>query len=144
MNSNLVSQELEQIAEENNGLLRPADVVKFAEDPKTILHSQFEWDNTKAGTKYRLWQARKVIRLSITVTKEDEQSFNTFVSLKDDRHSEGGYRLTVDVLSNKDRRKQLLAQCRKDIKILQDKYSVLKELSKAFEAMYVAIDKASQ
>jgi hypothetical protein len=49
------------------GKLRPIDVVKAAQDPKSILHDCFEWDDTKAAEQWRLRQAALLIReVSIT------------------------------------------------------------------------------
>ncbi len=63
----LIKQELEALAEANNGILRPEIVVEFARDAKTALHSRFEWDDTEAAKQYRLWQARQIIKVAINV-----------------------------------------------------------------------------
>ncbi len=49
----LIKQELEALAEANNGILRPEIVV--------------EWDDTEAAKQYRLWQARQIIKVAINV-----------------------------------------------------------------------------
>jgi hypothetical protein len=59
--------ELETIRRNAGGVLRPEDVVSFAADPDTELHSRFEWDDTEAAQQYRLWQARQLIRVTVTV-----------------------------------------------------------------------------
>jgi hypothetical protein len=56
--------------ERDNGRLAPADVVEAARDPESPLHSHFNWDDSDAAEKYRLMQARTLIRtvkLEITV-----------------------------------------------------------------------------
>lgn len=45
-----------------NGRLTPEMVVGKARDPNHPLHAHFEWDDVKAGDKYRLDQARNLIR----------------------------------------------------------------------------------
>jgi len=48
---------------EEYGSLTPHNVVQAATDPDHPLHTEFEWDNTIAGHKYRLDQARRLIRV---------------------------------------------------------------------------------
>lgn len=45
------------------GTLTPANVVEAARDEDHPLHGRFEWDDAVAGEKYRLDQARKLIRV---------------------------------------------------------------------------------
>ena len=63
MKKSKVSQELEEIRKRHIGILRPRDVVKYAENPDTALHDKFEWDDSLAGAKYRLQQAAEIIRI---------------------------------------------------------------------------------
>lgn len=54
-----------------SGRLTPELVVRDAEDARSPLHSQFEWDDSKAAEQYRLEQARDLIRsveLKVTTT----------------------------------------------------------------------------
>lgn len=58
--------------ERENGRLIPADVVDAARDPASPLHAHFEWDDSAAAEKYRLDQARTLIRsVKIEVTVRD-------------------------------------------------------------------------
>ena len=41
--------------------LHAEDVVAAARDPLSPLHSKFQWDDSKAAHRYRLWQARQII-----------------------------------------------------------------------------------
>ena len=52
-----------QAIENRQGRLDPQSVVAAARNKKSPLHKQFEWDDTKAAEKYRLEQARELIRL---------------------------------------------------------------------------------
>lgn len=45
------------------GTLTPANVVDAARDENHPLHHRFEWDDTVAAEKYRLVQARQLIRV---------------------------------------------------------------------------------
>jgi hypothetical protein len=158
LNMKTISEELTYIQELNRGLLDPAKVVEYAENPKTLLHSKFEWDDSKCGIEYRLWQARQIIRLELVVIKDDNYGkvhmFNIksdkdeygdegkitrkFVSLKNNRISTStthGYRNIVDVLSDEELRKQLLEDAKNDMRIFRRKYDSLNALAKVFSAM---------
>lgn len=62
-----IEKRLAAIAKRHGGALRPDDVVDDARDPKSPLHDQFEWDDSVAAHKYRISQARTLIK---TVTIE--------------------------------------------------------------------------
>ena len=67
MATKTVSEELDLISRKNGGVVLPEAVVEFAKDPETALHSRFDWDDSEAAAKWRLVQARQVIRLELTV-----------------------------------------------------------------------------
>ena len=55
-------QRLLEICTRAGGALTPQAVLDDARDKKSPLHSSFEWNNSEAANKYRLDQARAVIR----------------------------------------------------------------------------------
>lgn len=129
-------RELESIAASHRGHLRAADVVEFAKDPETALHSRFTWDDTEAADRWRLQQARQIIRIAVTMYGDDHpMPFRAFVSLQGDRQSGNGYRALATVLSDEDLRERLLEQARQELEGFRRKYSALIELSKVFEAI---------
>ena len=136
MKKNKVITELKRIANKNGGLLQPETVVESARPIKSPLHSRFEWDNTVAGQQYRIWQARQLIRVSVEVLERTDEVTDVFVSLSTDREKEsGGYRIMVDVLTDKQMRAQMLADAMAELEIFRVKYSRLKELAAVFEAI---------
>lgn len=127
--------ELQAIAKQHGGILRAEDVVAFARDSSTALHSRFEWNNGKAAHEWRLHQARNLIRVSVTMLPNVETPYRAFVSLVPDRSEDGGgYRRTVDVLDNQSSRQQLLSQALDELERMQEKYSQLTELASVFAA----------
>jgi len=126
--------ELEEIREASGGTLNPEDVIEYARDEETALHGVFTWDDTAAAHQHRLWQARQIIRVCVTLREEiDNQPFRTYVSLTEDR-GEGGYRLLNDVLTDTDLRERLLAQALRELTAWQRKYDHLTALAPIFEA----------
>lgn len=133
---NKVISELKRIAQENGGLLQPETVVEAARPTSSPLHSRFEWDNSVAAQQYRIWQARKLIKVVVEVLAGTNETMNVFVSLTPDREREsGGYRILTEVLSDSTMRERLLADALDELELFRDKYHKLKELAVVFSAM---------
>lgn len=131
--------ELERIAKEGGGILTAEAVVEAARDEDSPLHASFTWDNSEAAAKWRLHQARNLIRVSVRyiqpIRGAEPVSVRAFVSLSPDRSNEGGgYRLISSVLSCKESRAQMLADALAELRVFEAKYAHLKELSKVFTA----------
>jgi hypothetical protein len=130
-----IANELERIRRANGGLLRPEDVVAAARPRGSLLHGQFEWDDARAADEYRLWQARQLIRVAVTVLPQTDRPIRAYVSLRTDRTvAGGGYRSLCDVLSDGQLREQLLAEALDDLETFRTKYGRLRELAPVFAA----------
>lgn len=137
-----IKKELEQIREAGGGKIKADAVVEFARDPKTALHSKFEWDDNKASHEYRLWQARHVISVHVTVVEGCRKPVPAYVSLQRDRNVEGGgYRAIADVMSDEQQRAELLQQAATELMAFKRKYARLTELNKVFEAIEEVVPK---
>jgi len=152
-NSESISDELERIKNANNGIIEPKLVVAYARNPQTALHNRFEWDDTEAAERWRLHQARNIIRLEFRYVdkKATDQSkiilditsriktrnvVRAFVSLTTKRKGQdAGYRDIYDVISDDEMREQLLEDAKKDMAIFRRKYYLLSELADVFTAM---------
>jgi hypothetical protein len=131
-----LTAELETIRRANDGVLRPGDVVEAARDEDHPLHPCFEWDDSEAAEKYRLVQARNLIKVAVMVMPKTEQTYQVYVSMRSDRAEEGGgYRRVVDVVSKQETRQQLVAEALRDLEYWQRKYAMLTELAEVFEAI---------
>ena len=63
---------LAEIAAKHGGVLRPADVVRDAKNPSSVLHRCFNWDVQKAAHEHWLDQARELIAsVKYTYSVED-------------------------------------------------------------------------
>ena len=115
----------------------PEDVVREAHDLKSPLHGHFDWDDTAAAHNWRIEQARRLLRVTVEfiTVKGVNIPMRVFCSLSADQSEEGGYRATVDVISDEGWRKVLLADAMRDIDIFTERYSQLKELAKVISAM---------
>lgn len=76
-NAQEVGEELEAI----QGSLTPERIVDEARDDSLELHKCFEWDDEEAAEKYRITQARDVLRFIsiVTTVKEEGKESETVV-----------------------------------------------------------------
>lgn len=135
----LIRDELEQIRQLHGGLLKPEDVVKFASNERTALHQEFEWDDARASAEYRLEQARKVIRVAVTILPSphsDQEPVRAYVSVASDRAQPGGgYRAFADVMTDDAMRAELVNEAIGEAKRWRRKYERLRELAPIFRAI---------
>lgn len=139
-----IQQELEFIRTRNDGLLKPSDVVEFAKDEGTKLHTHFNWDDSSAAHHYRLWQARQIIKVNVTMMDVGEKEpimVKTYVSLTPDR-GVNGYRALTDVMSHEDLRFQLMMDAKRELKAFHEKYKALNILEKHIMKAEEALDKS--
>ena len=132
-----VYRELEKIRKKCGGVLKAEAVVTAAKNPNNPLHDRFEWDDTEAATRWRLRQARELIRVSGQVIEGDSEPIQAYVSLKSDqRIRDGGmFRPMVEVLQDDDLSEQLLADAKEDMLAFTRKYRKLKKLKDVIAAM---------
>lgn len=130
-----LQDELNLVKESHNGVLKPIDVVNWAnENPDSILYARFEWDNSKAGHQYRLWQARHII--NVQVTSVETQSTRMFVSVQSQRKlADGGYHTVEDVLDDPNLYAEMLEEARSELNRLRRKYRALVELKSIWDAI---------
>lgn len=132
-----VLSELEEIRLKHpRKVLTAESVVDQAKSQASSLHSYFEWDNSKAAEKFRIFQARNLINVCVTMLPSEQNETRVYVSLSSDRSvSKGGYRAMIDVLQNPDLRQKMLMDALNDLETFKLKYEKLKELTLVFSAI---------
>jgi len=128
--------ELDALVEQHGGIVLPAQVVEFARDENTALHEYFDWDDSEAAKQWRLEQARRVIRLSVTVIQSDNAPIRALVSLTSDRKAGGGYRALADILDDESPREQMERDALAELRVFRRKYERLVLL----QPIWVAVD----
>jgi hypothetical protein len=123
-------RELERI-KKKHGILHAKDVVEFARNEKTALHSAFEWDDTKAAQEFRLYQARKVIAHVMLI---DNPLVPQYISVKHDRYHGGGYHDIDEIRADEELHRLAIQECLDELERLQAKYNALSELGVVFKA----------
>lgn len=112
--------------------ITPQSVVDLARDEKSALHSDFEWNDTIAGEKYRKIQASEMIRMFVfTPVKEDNEPTRVFeISTQ-----KNVYKPTQMIVKNEDEYQSLLKMAVRELNNFKRKYHRLAELGKVFEAI---------
>lgn len=119
-----------------NGTISPELVVEAARPKSSPLHDQFTWDDTEAAQKFRILEAKKLLRVTVEYLPVPQQEMvRAFVSLGSDRLDRGGYRVSATVLSDASLREQLLLDAKREMQMFIKKYKHLEELSDVIAAM---------
>ena len=129
-------EELHRI-QQKHGKITPVLVVNESKSIHSVLHSLFDWNDTSAAEKYRQQQARGIID-NIVVVNIDGRTINkpvrAFVNIISRSHSRS-YVPVAEVLSNQEYTDQMLNQAMCELRVFQNKYSALLELSQVFAAI---------
>jgi len=125
--ANDVGKYFEKLHEEY-GEISPEIIVEKARDKNNLLHNYFEWDDTKAAHKYRLEQAKEIIRC-LVVQNDGGEKIRAVVSVSINYNEKRSYQPLKLVLNNDYAKTMLLEQARRDAQIFIAKYRTLTELS---------------
>ena len=125
-------------ASSTNGRIMPEEVVATAAHPDSELHRFFQWDDSEAAEKYRLMQARSLIRsIPVSYIKQKKGEVGKaikvrkYVALGSDFKDGGGYRDVGDVVANKNLLDELELQAKRELDGMLRRYEVLTELCSA-------------
>lgn len=115
-------EELEKVSEITN-----KNVLEYARKNKdSELHKCFEWDNEKAGEKYRLIQATNVISsISFVIEEEPIKKQKVYFSVKSDAKESRKFKNIKDILEDDEDYKALLNKARKEFETCKDNYDNL-------------------
>lgn len=122
-------QEIQEIGDE----VKPEQVIEKATNPNNELHKCFDWDDSSAASKYRLYQARLVINHLIVVTRETEdetkEPVQFRVMMKNENTKDSSYKQTLVMVRDEDEYKKLLEQAYRELRSFKQKYQCLSELA---------------
>ena len=141
--SQAIQKELEIIASKEKGVLYPADVVKFAENPKTELHGHFCWDDTEAAEQWRLHQARMLISIQVKILRPGKKPIMAWFNARKTRHSEdGGYKAIERVLNDKTMKALMLKEAYEEMNYFIGKYRAITEVAGVISEMKKVLHKS--
>ena len=128
-------RELERIAAENDGELRPPDVVEASRPEEAPLHPCFTWDDREAAELYRCVEARHVIRSIVVQPDQDDQPARLMYVSVVPSSGERAYVDTAVVMSDAALREQALADALSELAAWQRRNAHLTELADIFAAI---------
>jgi hypothetical protein len=113
-------------------MLHAENVVTWARrHPRSALHRQFEWNNSRAANEFRLWQARRIIQINVIA----EDGAPQLVSLSFDRAKGGGYRDVRDVASSRELSEIMLQDALDELQRVQARYQRVRALTSVWTAV---------
>jgi len=104
------------------GSITPANVVDFARPPSSPLHRFYDWDDSSAAEKYRLLQASAMIRRVMVFVEQDGQRVPARVYLNVVEGGTREYQPSVEVLSDTEKRAQIMAEMKQDVESMIRRY----------------------
>lgn len=127
--------------------VKPQDIVKDAANPQSPYHKFFEWDDTKAGPKFRLQQARQLLqnlRVIYHDTEGNSVSVRKYIrcqlSTPADHELKSGYVPRGKVLRTANLREQVVVMARQVLESFKTRFRQFSEI----ELVYPHIDAAIQ
>lgn len=110
------------------GYVTPQDMVEVSKPSNALLHPYFEWDNEVAGHEYRLWQAREMVRDLKCEFEGKQIHYCQNVVVKISGKSQRAYVTTVETLSKKELREQVLAYALRQLNYWVNQHKIYNEL----------------
>lgn len=114
-----------------DGEISKEDVLNANRKSSAPLYEFFEWSNKKAGEKWRLEQARKMITCyTITViSPEGPRQVKANVSIKPVDSSKPKFTSISNALNNPNYESQIMHDFKRDAKTITEKYRMMKKLA---------------
>jgi hypothetical protein len=139
-----VGEHLERLRSENGGIVQPEQVVDDARPEDSPLHHVFEWDDDVAAEKYRIAQARNIIRsvniiMANPMTGQDDAPRLAFVSVSTPFMEGTGYSSTREAFADSELRARLIARERAVLMGWQARNNHLEELATLVDAVKAAL-----
>jgi len=116
-------------------------LLKKASKKSSSLYEFFDWDDSSAGEKWRLQQARGIIN-EIKIIVEDKELYafeNVNISVSNSSNAKSKnksnsreYKTIVEIMNNPVYRKQLIQRALSEAKYWKERHSELKELNSIF------------
>ena len=143
----VVGKELQKLCGRGNGMVEPEKLVQVARNPKNVLHTCFEWDDTVAAGLYRQEQARYILRsIEVEVVRElptGEQTKTTVRAFRNVTEEERrGYADIHQVITNDEWRSQVIGYLVDHIRSWGAEVAVIESLSPALPELKAALQHA--
>ena len=145
----LALREVQKVNNDYGGEPPDGALVEHARDVNSVLHHDFEWDDTIAAHKQRVETEKKIKRSLVYVCRresdqpEEAKVVRVFSSVK--RTDEDGYTTrfylnTVDAMKDPVYREQIIANAQRELQQFHNKYHSLLELADVLDPIKKRLD----
>ena len=145
----LALREVQKVNNDSGGEPPDGALVEHARDVNSVLHNDFEWDDTIAAHKQRVETEKKIKRSLVYVCRresdqpEEAKVVRVFSSVK--RTDEDGYTTrfylnTVDAMKDPVYREQIIANAQRELQQFHNKYHSLLELADVLDPIKKRLD----
>ncbi len=138
--ANVAGRELDRLTKVNGGLTAE-NVVGSARARASPLHSFFEWKDSVAAQRYRLEQARHLMRCVVVLyddmplkTDEPIRAFIAFAKHPESLRDDGRYVAMHQILTDAELREQLVDEALAEHIRWEKRYAHLKEIAEIVKA----------
>lgn len=132
-----IGEALAIIAAGAGGDFTPVAVVDAARDPASPLNPHFEWDDSVAAEKFRLDQAREIVRcVRVADIEANGEPARAFVSISDHGTS---YRTIQEIKGNAALQTKMLEAAERDLEAFQARYRSLRDVCAIVETAKEAV-----
>lgn len=123
--------------EERDGEVTKESFLDSARSKKSPVHALFEWDNRKAGEKWRLQQAKNILScLRIQIVNEGQNPIRTRAYINTVPGRDNGRFLSIETaMSRVDTREGVLTRAKAELTSFTEKYRTLEELTGVIEVI---------
>ena len=128
-----------EVIRKHDGDITPQAVVAKAKAKRSAMHRHFEWNDESAGYRYRLEQARKLVRsieiIHVEAPKVPAKAYSVVTRpARSENKPRKVYQSTEEALQDPVQRDEILGNAIRDAISYRRKYAALQELSQVFRA----------
>lgn len=138
-----MAQVLGKILESLGNTPTPKQLVDAARPVKSPIHKLFEWDDTKAAERFRIYQARNHINhIEVEIVHEGKSTFtkayHSVIVETENEGKERAYKSVAAVRSNKEYAEQVVENARDELRYWRTRYE---EYGSVFGGVFKEADK---
>ena len=131
----VVGKTIEKIEKKHGECTAPL-LLEEARNPKSKIHSLFEWDDTVAAEKWRLTQASQIITaVAVIYDENDGEPIVTRAFANVGQKNKGSFVTMAKAMSDEASRAIVLKHALEELQAFQSKYATLTELAGVFSAI---------
>ena len=115
--------------------LTPQTLLDASRSEDALLHNEFEWNDEVAAEKYRLTQAQHIIVNLVASSTEESEPVRAFQVVVHSYGKSSGYEGIATIMSDDEKREQLLKSAKTELLWFKRKYKSLSELANVMKAI---------